>query len=186
MSNLKVDLTKGDGSINVAIDWLTKPFDDMVKNIGPINRKALNTAAYIIKDKVKETFTNKMPAAGRPFNTIRKNGNNVTSKGGYKITKSDCLVDAVKQSSATEFITHVFMGGRDPGSPLFIARMYNKGTKNRYQKLYAGKKLNKKRFIGHLDGKDYWDPGIIAGQTEALNAINRIYENYTEKYMNEN
>lgn len=186
MSNIKLDITKNNDSLAFAVDWLNKPFDDMIKGVGEVNRKALNTAAYIIKDKVQETFTNKMPAAGRPFNTKTPTGRQVTSKGGYKIIRNDRLVDAVRQSSATTMVTHVFMGSGESGSPLFISRMYNIGTKKRYQKTYRRVKLKRKRYLGQLSGLDYWDPGIQAGQPEAINAVNRIFEHYTEKCMENN
>lgn len=180
MSNLKLDISKNPASLKLAIDWLNEPFEEMVKGVGEVNRKALNTAAYIIKDKIQETFTNKMPAAGRPFKVP------ATSKGGYKITRPDKLVDAVRQSSANDYHATVFMGGRDPGSPLFIARMYEHDTKDRYTKTYAKKKLKNRRFVGHLTGVNYFETGIQLGQQEAANAVGRIFEHYTEECMNNN
>ena len=65
MSELKVDLSRELHGMKIAVDWLNEPFEEMIKNLGPIQTKALNTAAFIIKDKIKETFVTKMPAAGR-------------------------------------------------------------------------------------------------------------------------
>lgn len=177
MSNLKLDISKNPSSLNLAIEWLNEPFDEMINGVGEVNRKALNTAAYIIKEKIQEDFIQKMPAAGRPFKVP------ATSKGGYKITRPDRLADAVRQSSADEYHTKVFMGGRDPGSPLFIARMYDHGSQERYTNTYKKIKLKKKRHVGHIDGVDYWQPGIQSGQQEATNAVNRIFEHYTEECM---
>lgn len=178
MSELKVDLSRELHGMKIAVDWLNEPFEEMIKNLGPIQTKALNTAAFIIKDKIKETFVTKMPAAGRPFKVP------ATSKNGYKIDKPDMLVEAVRQASASDIHTKVYVGKGDSGSPLFIARMYNKGSRDRYQKTYRGQKLKKPRYLGRITGVDYWDPGIIAGQQEATDAVERILEKYTEEYIN--
>lgn len=177
MANLNIDLSNTSAGISLAVDFLDKPFEEAVKNIGPTQKKALDTAAFIIKEGLKETFVSKMPAAGRPFKTP------ATSKGGYKITKSDPLSDAVRQSSAGTTHTAVFMGGRDPGSPLFLARIYDKGSKERYQKTYKGIKLKKTHKLGHITGVNYFTPGVQYKQKEATDAIGRIMEHYTEKYF---
>lgn len=178
MKDFSINLSNNPNGMRLAIDWLDEPFEEMIKNLGPTQVKALNTAAYIIKKSVKDTFASKMPAANRPFKVP------ATSTRGYKITKADQLVDAVRQSSATDVATKVFMGGRESGSPLFIARMYNKNSKDRYAVTNKGVRLKKKKYLGHITGVDYFDSGIEAGQTEAIDAVNNIMQNYTEKYMN--
>ena len=155
-------------------------FNDAVEYLPEVQKKALNTAANILKNSVKETFVQKMPAAGRPFKVP------ATSKGGYKITRPDPLEEAVLQKSAENGHAKVFMGGREPNSPLFIARMYNVDSKNRYVKTYKGQRLNKKRFVGHLTGKDFWDPGIASGEQEAIRAVNNIFYNYTKRMLEGN
>lgn len=155
-------------------------FNQTIQGLPELKRKALNTAGYILQESIRDTFIENMPAAGRPFKVP------ATSKGGYKITKSDRLADAVRQSSATTDHVTVFMGGRDPGSPLFISRMYDAGTKDRKTKTYARKKITKGRFLGHLSGINYWSPGIIKGEKEAFDAMNRIFDNYIQENFDKN
>lgn len=180
MADFSINLSENPNGLNLAIDWLNKPFDDMIKNLGPTQIKALNTAAYIIKKSVKESFISKMPAANRPFKVP------ATSTRGYRITKSDKLADAVRQSSATDISTKVFMGGNEKGSPLFIARMYDKNSKDRYAVTKKGVRLKKKKYLGHLTGVNYFDPGIDMGQAAAIDAVENIMQNYTEKYIEQN
>jgi hypothetical protein len=80
----------------------------------------------------------------------------------------------------------VFIGGREPNSPLFISRMYNRDSKDRYVRTYKGQRLNKRRFVGHITGKDYWDPGIAGGEQEAIQVVNKIYYNYTKRMLEGN
>lgn len=165
---------KGTKGMELVGEWLDGTFDDMIKELPQLLNKSLNTAGYILKESVKHTFATKMPAASRAFKVP------ATSKGGYKITRPDKLVDAARQSKTDGQHVTVFMGGRDKGSPLFISRMYDKGTGDRYVKTNKGVKLKTKKFVGHLTGVDYWDPGIIAGEQEAYNAIERIITNKIE------
>lgn len=169
MPSLKINTSiGGEAGISLEGDWLNGSFDRMTAELPQITKKALNTAGYIIKEAVRDEFISRMPAAGRPFKTP------ATSKGGYKITRNDVLADAVRQSSADEAHVTVFMGGREPGSPLFISRMYNKDSKERKQKTSNGVKLKTLRRLGNLTGVHYWDPGIARGYNEAMSAINRI------------
>ena len=141
-------------------DWMDGSFDKMVNELPNITKKALDTAAYVLKDSIKTQFVSKMPAAGRAFKVP------ATSKGGYKITKPDMLVDAVRQGSATESATKVYVGNGDSGSPLFIARMYNRDSKDRYALTKNGIKLKNKRYLGHLTGTHYFDEGLATGEHE--------------------
>jgi len=177
MKNLKIDLDSSSAGLSFFVDFMDKPFQEAVKNLGQVQKKALDTAAFILKEGVKKEFISKMPAAGRPFKTP------ATSKGGYKITRDDMLSDAVRQASAGTTFTKVFMGGREPGSPLFLARIYNKGSEDRYQKTYRGKKLKAKHYLGRVKGLNYFQPGIEGQMGEAYNAVGRIMKNYTEKYF---
>lgn len=176
-----IDFSKNNAASLLSGAWnKIDNFDAAAENLPAIQRKALNTAAYIIKDSIKDTFVQKMPAAGRPFKVP------ATSAGGYKITKSDRLEDAIRQKSATDEHTTIFAGGKEPNSPLFIARMYNRDSKDRYVRTFKGTKLKKRRFVGHLTGVNYWDPGIASGEQEALRAVNNIFYNYTKRMLDGN
>lgn len=165
----------GDAGMKLEGDWLEGSFDRMVYELPTITKKALDTAAFVLKDSIRTQFTNKMPAAGRPFKVP------ATSKGGYKITKADKLVDAIRQGSADESYTKVYVGNGDSGSPLFIARMYNKDSKDRYALTKNGVKLKNKKFLGKLTGTQYWDDGLATGEQAALNVL----ENVLDKYIGE-
>lgn len=150
-------------------------FNRMTHILPDLCVKALNTGAYIIKESIKSVFVQKMPAAARPFKVP------ATTKGGYQITKPDRLVDAVMQSKAKTTHVTISVRGNESGSPLFIARMYDGVTKERYAKTYKGKPLKKKRYLGVVGGINYFAPGVQAGESEAYDAMQRIYENYIEK-----
>lgn len=153
-------------------------FDDLIKEMPDICNKALNTGAYIIKDSIKTVFVQKMPAAGRPFKVP------ATTKGGYVISRSDMLVDAIMQSKAKTTHATISVRGNEEGSPLFIARMYDGMTKDRYAKTYKGKPLKKKRYVGRVGGVNYFNPGIQSGENEAYNAMQSIFEKYVENTIN--
>lgn len=159
---------KGVQGLELAGDWLDGTFDEMLNELPPILKKSLNTAGYILKDSVKKSLATKMPAAARPFKVP------ATSKNGYKITRPDMLIDAARQSSSDGQHVTVFMGGREPNSPLFIARMYDHDSKDRYVKTKKGIKLKKPKYVGHLTGVNYWDPGITQGEQAAYQAIENI------------
>lgn len=147
-------------------------FNRMINEMPDICNKALNTGAYIIKENIKSVFKQKMPAAGRAFKVP------ATSKGGYKITKPDTLIDAIRQSKAHITRTTISVQGNESGSPLFIARMYNARTKPRYVKTWRGKKLRKPRYAGEVGGLNYFETGISGAEQQAYDAMQRILENY--------
>lgn len=147
-------------------------FNRMINEMPDICNKALNVGAYIIKENIKSVFKQKMPAAGRAFKVP------ATSKGGYKITKPDTLIDAIRQSKAHITRTTISVQGNESGSPLFIARMYNARTKPRYVKTWRGKKLRKRRYVGEVGGLNYFETGISGAEQQAYDAMQRILENY--------
>lgn len=170
MASLKVDVSglKGAEGMKIAGDWMIASFDEMVSELPDMLTKSLSTAGYILKESVKQSFGSKMPAAARPFKVP------ATSKGGYVISKPDMLVEAARQSKKDPQHVTVFMGGREPHSPLFIAKMYDQGTRERHVKTKKGVKLAYPKKVGHLTGVNYWDPGITQGEQEAYGAIERI------------
>lgn len=168
---------KGFEGMEMIGEWLNGNFEQMIQEVPLITKKALDTAAYVLKDSVKQTFASRMPAAARPFKVP------ATSSRGYKITKPDMLIDAARQASANAQRTKVFMGGREKGSPLFIARMYNEGTKERKVKTRNGIKLARPRKVGQLTGVHYWDVGISTGEPQAMQVIDNIISNAIEKHF---
>lgn len=177
MEDKVIDISQNPGLLSGEWMNIIKSFSQSINDLPELKKKALNTAGYILQESIREEFIGKMAAAGRPFKVP------ATSKGGYKITRPDRLADAVRQNSATSDRVTVFMGGRDPGSPLFIARMYDKDSKQRKTKTYAGQKIKKGRNLGNLTGVNYWNPGVNKGESEAFAAMNRIFENYIKNNL---
>lgn len=175
--NVQGGIRGGEG-VSISGDFMGS-FDTLLKEMPELCNKALNVGAYIIKDSIKTVFASRMPAANRSFKVP------ATSKGGYKITKPDRLVDAVMQSKSKTSHVTISVRGQGPGSPLFIARMYDHGTKDRYVRTYKGKKLKARRFVGSVDGVNYFNPGITQGEEPAYNAMQNIFEKHIEKSFNE-
>lgn len=167
---------RGDGGVSVSGDFIGS-FDRLIKEMPELCNDALNVGAYIIKDSIKNIFGSRMPAANRPFKVP------ATSKGGYKITKPDRLVDAVMQSRAkTDHVT-ISVRGNDSGSPLFIARMYDRGSRDRYVRTNKGKRLKTPRYVGSIDGINYFNPGISQGEDAAYRAMQNIFEKHIENII---
>ena len=169
---------RGDGGVSISGDFIGS-FDRLIKEMPELCNSALNVGAYIIKDSIKTVFASRMPAANRAFKVP------ASSKGGYKITKPDRLVDAVMQSRAKTNRVTISVRGQGPGSPLFIARMYDNGTKDRYVSTYKGKKLKKRRYVGSVSGVNYFNPGISQGEEPAYNAMQSVFEKHIERSFNE-
>lgn len=167
---------RGDGGVSVNGDFIGS-FDRLIKEMPELCNSALNVGAYIIKDSIKSVFASRMPAANRAFKVP------ATSQGGYKITKPDRLVDAVMQSKAKIDHVTISVRGNAPGSPLFIARMYDHGTKDRYVRTYKGKKLKTRRYVGSIDGVNYFNPGISQGEEPAYNAMQSVFEKHIERNL---
>lgn len=178
MASVKITGTlKGAEGLELIGEWLDWTFDNMVQELPDVLTTSLSVAGHILKESVKQEFGSKMPAAARPFKVP------ATSKGGYVINKPDMLIEAAKQSKKDPQHVTVFMGGREPHSPLFIARMYDKDSNPRYVKTKKGMKLNPRRYVGKLTGVHYWDAGIQAGEQEAYDAIERIISNKLDNIL---
>ena len=142
-----------------------------------IERDALNVGAYQLKEKVKENFIAKFPNATKP---VRPQ----TITGGYKLNKSQPLVDAVRQSRYKNNTVKVHvLGAHEANSPLFIARFYEDGTKDRYARTYKGKKLKKKRWLGKIDGYKYFKPTVEEQLDSVTEVIGEVYEHKLDQFL---
>ena len=149
---------------------LNVSFDRMAVMVHDIERSCLNAGAYYLKEKVREAFISKFPAATKP---VRQQ----TVSNGYKITKEQPLVDAVRQSKyANNTVKVHILGAGEAGSPLFMARFYEAGTQERYAKTIHGRKLSKPRRLGQLTGYHYFMPTVEQNLDQATNIIGQVYE----------
>jgi len=145
-------------------------FDRMAAMVHDIERSCLNSGAYYLKEKVKESFTSKFPSSTKP---VRQQ----TISRGYRLTKEQPLVDAVRQSKyANNTVKVHVLGAGESGSPLFIARFYEDGTQERYAKTIHGRKLSKPRRLGKLDGYHYFMPTVQENLDQATEIIGQVYE----------
>lgn len=154
-------------------------FDKMAIIAPDLERTALNVGAYKLKEAVKSSFVQKFPSASRPVRP--------QSIGQYKITKSEPLEDAVRQTTYKYNTVKVHILGKgEKGSPLFIARFYEDGTKERYAKTYKGKPLKKKRRLGALHGYKFFRPTVDEQLEDVTKLIGEVYEHKIEEVLKEN
>lgn len=165
-------------NIEVQFDDLIDKFDLMANEIQSIGKTALNVGAYNLKTAVKSAFASKMPASTKP---VRQQ----TISRGYKITSGEPLVDAVRQTKEKVGIVKVhILGSRQPNSSQFIARFYEGGTKDRYQKTHKGKKLRKPKFIGRLEAKHFFMPTVEEQTQNTISTIESVIINKTNDIFN--
>ena len=139
---------------------------DSPETINNIKRAVILAGSRSLLESIKQSVMSNVPKATVP---------NVKYK--------DVLLDAVlisKEKQDGSRIVHAY-GLRDSKSGTYRLRFFNKDTKDRYQKTYNGKKLKKKRFLGHITGTDFFNKGYQTGKSQALesmkNAIKNILDN---------
>lgn len=147
-----------------------------------MEKKALNTGGFIIKDSLKKSLTEKWPASGRAFTV--KTAKNPQAKG-YYITKTDPISEGVRQSKSQGGKVTIYVGDGGANAPGYLAKMYEHDSKERTAKTYLGQKLKKPRKLGKLTGKKYFEPGITAKEDAAYDAMERIIFNRIEKIIDE-
>ena len=157
---------------------LNVTFDKMAAAVHDIEESSLNVGAYYLKEKVKDSFISKFPNATKP---VRQQ----TISRGYKLTKEQPLVDAVRQSKYKNNTVKVhILGAGESGSPLFIARFYEEGTKERFARTYKGQKLKKKRSLGSIKAYRFFLPTVNEQLDETTKRIGQVYENQIDRIFN--
>lgn len=151
--------------INVKISGSFKgEFDWMAANMPRFEKQALYHAAFFLRDKVKESIISNVPKA-----TVRNP------------KYSDTLADAVfftRPDGAT--INVNALGSRKSTSGTYRTRFFENNTKDRYQKSYAGVKLKKKRFLGHITGTHFFSSAVTANRTGVENKMLEILTRYVQ------
>lgn len=165
MATLKANIGTGGNNATFMYDYLDDKLHDLFDVLPDIEKKCLNTAAYIIKKDIKDTLVQKMPAAGRPFVVkYSKNG-----KTPY-ITDPEPMVEGIKQSAVRNNTAVISARGSDAHKSGYLTRMYEHDSKVRKQKT-TGRKL------GKLTGVHYFETGLNTSLIPAEEAMQRIYEN---------
>ena len=136
---------------------LNVTFDKMAAAVHDIEESSLNVGAYYLKEKVKDSFTSKFPNATKPVRQSKYKNNTVK--------------------------VHI-LGAGESGSPLFIARFYEEGTKERFARTYKGQKLKKKRSLGSIKAYRFFLPTVNEQLDETTKRIGQVYENQIDRIFN--
>lgn len=171
MAKIVTSFNKGDAS--AVFDVLESKFEELIEALPEIETKALNTGAAILKNEIKSHMVTRMPAAGRPF-TI-KYPKSPHAKKPY-ITDPEPIVEGIRQSRRKGEKVTVSANGGTPHTAQYLAKMYEHDSKPRYQK-------KTKRYLGKLIGLHYFQDGIITGETEAVEAMQRVFTSKVEKII---
>lgn len=144
---------------------LLGPLEKMQEEIPIAEKKALYTAAFYLKDKIKESINLSIPKA------TQRNPK-----------YSDTLVDAVRFTSPDGASVNInAMGNRKPSSGTYRTRFFEDDTRDRYQKTYKGQKLKKKRYLGHITGTHFFKKGVDANKDTAVRLMEEVLSEYIEK-----
>ena len=142
--------------------------DTMKKEMPDVERSMLYAGAFLIKDKAKEEFVRKLPAA---------------TKSNPKY--NDTLLDAIRLTKIDGgTITIHTLGSRDSSSGTYRARFFEGGTKDRYQKTRNGNKLKKKKFIGKISPLNFFGTAVQTMEGQAFSTMQKILDNYIESKNN--
>lgn len=166
MATIKANIGTGGNNATFIYDVLDENLKELFDVLPDIEKKCLNTAAYIIKNEIKNTLTQRMPAAGRPFivRYPKRSG-----KMPY-ITSTEPIKEGIRQSSVRNNTSVISARGSEAHTAGYLTKMYEHDSKIRKQKS-TGKKL------GKLTGVHYFETGLNNSLIPAEEAMQRIYEN---------
>jgi hypothetical protein len=154
--------------VNITHNDIDITLKEMKKEMPNVERSMLLGGAYVIKEKAKEDFVRKLPAA---------------TKQNAKY--SDTLVDAVRMGKIDGgTITIHTLGSRESTSGTYRARFFEGGTRDRYQKTRNGKRLKKKKFIGKISPLGFFGTAVQTMQEPAFQKMQTILDNYIESKNN--
>ena len=141
---------------------LVGKFEETARMMPKIEEKALYRAAYFLRDQIRNELATKVPKA-----TVRN----------PKYT--DTLVDAVGFSGVDgASLTVNALGSRKTGSGTFRTRFFEAGTQERFQRKRNGIKLNKKKSLGSLPAKPFFQGAVQASQNQAVNLMRDTITKY--------
>lgn len=137
---------------------------DMERELPDITRKALYSAALLLRDEAKDQLVSDVPKARQ-----RNKKYNDTLEDAVRVTKID----------GSDVYVHI-LGVRSKGSGTFRTRFFEKGTKDRYQKTYRGVKLKKKKFIGNITGNSFFKKAVSGNLDRALRRLEEVFSKRLE------
>lgn len=140
-------------------------FDDVAKKMPQIEKGALYKAAYFLRDKIRSSLISEVPKA--TLRNPKYNDTLVDAVGFTKVDGASLVVNA--------------MGLNKKGSGAYRTRFFEEGTKERYQKSYAGVKLKKKRYLGRIEPTHFFKSAVDANKSAAIDLMREVLS----KYVNE-
>ena len=149
-------------------------FDRMAAILPDIEDSALKSGAMSLKEKVKSAFVSKLPSASRPITKPYNNYQGTPLVEGVRQSKVDSKSNTVK--------VHIL--GSKGQDMTWATRFYEYETKDRYQRNYKGKKLNKRRYTGKLRGYHFFEPTVQAEIASVTAHMGKVYENKIDKVLN--
>ena len=137
-------------------------FEETAKEMPRIEKKALYRAAYYLRDQIRNNLIAKVPKAN-------------TRNPKY----TDTLIDAVgfTRPDGGSLVVNA-LGTRAPGSGTFRTRFFEAGTKERYQLRRNGIKLKKKKSVGALPAKPFFQGAVRANEGQAVNLMRETITKY--------
>ncbi len=143
-------------------------FEEAVKRLPGAEKRALYTAAKFLRDKGRESLISKLP------------------KAAQKNPKyNDTMADAVRFTKVDGATLKVHaLGTRETGSGTYRARFFEEQTRDRYQKRYAGVRLKRKRYLGHVGGLYYFKSAMDSNINEATRMMQDVMSEYLENIVN--
>lgn len=146
------------GNLNHSIDWLQE-------NGKRYFQAALYAGASIIVKQAKSNLNSALPAS-----TNRNPRFN------------DTLQDAIRFSHTEgDVITVHTLGTRQSGSGTYRTRFFENGTRERYQKTYAGIPLKKKRYIGKLKPLGFFNSAVVSTQSLVMDEMQKVIDRMIDK-----
>lgn len=139
-------------------------FDEIAEQMPTIEKKALYRAAIFLRDKVRESIISNVPKS-----TVRNP------------KYADTLADAARFTKVDGGSLYVHaLGSRASNSGTYRTRFFENQTKERYQKTFNGKKLKKKRHLGHVGPTHFFSSAIDANKQTAVS----LMEDTLSRYVN--
>lgn len=155
--------------LKIISDTINRSIEEVLKTMSRAESSALKKGANVIKKNTKSAF--------------RKTGIKDIQNEKY----SDRLIDAIRTSKVRngEITVHI-MGSRSSTSGTYRTRFFEGGTKERFQKTYKGRPLDKPRKLGKIDAYNFFNTALISSDQEVQKAMDDQLKKYIERAWNNN
>lgn len=144
-----------------------------MRRIAPeIEDAALFKGASVLKLATKDQLIKVLPAATKP-------------SPKYDDVLTDAILYGKPQGNDQGKIIKIsILGNRNSKSGTFRLRFFENGTKDRYQKTYAGKKLHPKRFLGHINALNFFHDAVVQNEQQVAQAMEEIINKKMSEIQN--